>query len=411
MQDKYINFILKKCIYSKSKSIFISYDKSNRDFIKKLIDEAVKIGYEISIEETDYIYEHKLLQDLSIDGIRKHPYFNNDLWNKAAKSNSIFLLASTKFPHYFDDIDNAKRVVREEVRYKNMSEYIKKVSNDEISWTIFGLPNEVWAKDIFPNSDCSYKKLEELIYSFCMIDGNKFDNYIDVECKKANYLNNLNIKELVLTSDKGTNLKLGLVDDYIFRSLEKNHCIENIPTYAVWSMPNKYKTNGIIYGTAPISIGNYLISDYWFEFKDGLVVKYDAKSGKEYLDKYLSVDDNHKRLGEIALIDCNSPIAKTNRTYDCNLFDENISTHLALGMAYKNTIKNGALLSDNELDEKGCNICSEHLDFNVGDDTLRIDAVLKNNDIITIFENGIFKYDLINEKSPFINDDNRKIIR
>ena len=40
LEEKYIDLLLNKCIYPKSKSLFISYDKCNVDFIEKLIKKS-----------------------------------------------------------------------------------------------------------------------------------------------------------------------------------------------------------------------------------------------------------------------------------------------------------------------------------------------------------------------------------
>lgn len=46
MEEKYIDFILNRCIYPKSNSLFILYYKDNKDFIDKLIKRASTDGYE-----------------------------------------------------------------------------------------------------------------------------------------------------------------------------------------------------------------------------------------------------------------------------------------------------------------------------------------------------------------------------
>ena len=409
MKQRYIDFILNKCIYSNynNKKLFISYDKENDTFIKELITKAKSMGYnEILVEETDYKLEHKLLNELTESEIEEHIYFNNPVWDKAASERYIFLLVSNNFLDYFSDIPKSKLLSASIAKNKKMKTYLDMVSKDAISWTIFALPNKLWADKLFPNDDMAFQKLENMIYSFSMIDDcsmNDFENYIRTENKKTEYLNKLKIDKLFISNDLGTKLTISLPDNYIFKSLKDNHCIENLPTYSVWTMPHKYKVNGIVYGTLPISRNNNLVSDYWFEFKDGKVVNYDAKCGKYFLDDFLSQSDSHKRLGEIAIIDSNSPIAKTNKIYNYNLFDENISTHLALGMAYKNTLLNGTKMTDEQLDSIGCNICDDHLDFSIGDKSLNIIAITKDKRIIEIFNNGIFNYELIGEKSPFID--------
>lgn len=407
MERKYMELLLNKCIYSKNKSLFISYDKCNIVFITKLIKLAEEYGFEnIILEEKDINLEHQLLNQLTIDEIKSHPYFNNKIWDNAVDKKCAFLLATTTFPNYFYDIEQKKIIAANKAKAETQKKYIESVMNDSISWTIFALPNELWSKKLFPHDDNSYKKLEKLIYSFCMIDNNnpinKWDEYINIENKKTNFLNQLNIKQLIIKNRLGTNLSIGLANNYIFRSLEKNHCIENIPTYSIWTTPHKYIADGIIYGSFPITYYTYNIENYWFKFADGKIIDYDAKIGKEYLDDFFSKGDCYKRLGEIAIIDFNSPIAKTKTTYNNNLLDENISTHLAFGSAYQNTIKNGTNMNQNELDNVGCNICPEHMDFTIGTKDLVIIAKTYDNKEIEIFKNGNFNYDLINEISPFV---------
>lgn len=406
LREKYINLLLDKCIHPKNNSLFITYDKGSSEFINVLKKIAREKGYNnIITEEKDVFYEHKLLKNLTASEIKVHPYFLNNTWDKALESNCAFLMASSPFPNYFEDIEQSKIIAANEATTKSRQKYMQSVMNDSISWTIFGLPNKIWADKLFPNDADSYEKLERLIYSFCMIDKDnpleKWQKYINIEHKKTDLLNSLNIKSLILKNDLGTNLTIGLVDNYIFRSLENNHCIENIPTYSIWTSPHKYKADGIVYNSLPITYKNYNIEHCWFKFSDGKVIDYGAEKGKEYLDDFFSRGDSYKRLGEIAIIDFDSPISKTQTIYNCNLFDENISTHLALGCAYQNTTKNGSIMNEEELDSVGCNVCPEHMDFTIGSRDFKIIAITADDKEIKIFENGNFNYRLINEESPF----------
>jgi len=106
-------------------------------------------------------------------------------------------------------------------------------------------------------------------------------------------------------------LSIGLVDNYLFRSLDNEHCIENMPTYSIWTTSHKYEAEAIAYGSMPITYKEYTIENYWFLFSEGKVVEYGAGIGNEFFDMFFAKGDSFKRLGEIALIDFSSPISKT----------------------------------------------------------------------------------------------------
>ena len=406
-EEKYIDLLLNKCIKKNSKTLFISYDLCNKDFINKLVDKA-KLKYNnILLDENDYKLEYNILNDLNIEEIINHSYYKDkkDKWDESAINLYDMLMVQSCFPRYFDKLNENKKLIRLDLNTKIREKYMKAVGKDLISWTIFALPNEIWAEELFPNDPNKYKLLKNIIYKFSMIDTNNpvisWNKYIKTEQKKCEYLNNLNIEKIILTNKLGTDLTISLIDNYIFRSLENNHCIENLPTYSIWTTPNKYKVDGIVYTSVPIVQNSIEITNAWFKFNNGNLIDYDADKDKWFLDKFFSKGEEYKRLGEIALIDYNSPIAKTKTTYNCNLFNENISTHLAFGNAYQNTIKNGINMNEEELDKIGCNICKGHLDFSIGTTDLSIKVITKDNKIIEIFNNGNFNYDIINDVSPF----------
>ena len=96
-----------------------------------------------------------------------------------------------------------------------------------------------------------------------------------------------------------------------------------------------------------------IVKDFWFEFKDGQVVDYDAKEGKEVLTSILETDEGSKYLGEIALVPYGSPISALDTLFYETLIDENASCHFALGASYNECIEKGLEMSEEELLEHG----------------------------------------------------------
>ena len=139
----------------------------------------------------------------------------------------------------------------------------------------------------------------------------------------------------------------------------------------------------------PLFYNGNRIEDFWFIFKDGKVIDFDAKIGKDILTNLLDTDNGSKYLGEVALVEYDSPIQKLNTLFYDTLFDENASCHFALGKAYP-CIKNSENLSLDELLKAGINESLEHVDFMIGTHDLNIVAIDYDGKETQIFEDGNF---------------------
>ena len=72
----------------------------------------------------------------------------------------------------------------------------------------------------------------------------------------------------------------------------------------------------------------------------------------------------------------NSPIAQSGLLFYNTLFDENAASHVALGSAYKFTLRGGEGMTDEEFEQAGGNRSATHVDFMIGSRQLDIDGVL-----------------------------------
>ena len=95
-------------------------------------------------------------------------------------------------------------------------------------------------------------------------------------------------------------------------------------------------------------------------------------------------------LGECALVDKNSKIAKSNILFYETLFDENASCHIALGRGFKECLPEGDKLTEEALEKVGYNKSKNHVDIMIGTNDLNITATTYDNKEILIFKNGSF---------------------
>ena len=77
----------------------------------------------------------------------------------------------------------------------------------------------------------------------------------------------------------------------------------------------------------------------------------------------------------MALVPHSSPISKSGVLFLNTLFDENASSHIALGQAYSKCIRDGGTLTPQQLAEKGANKSLIHIDWMIGSDKIDVDGI------------------------------------
>ena len=276
---------------------------------------------------------------------------------------------------------------------------MRKASRDKhCQWLIAMIPTKEWADYIMPDVEES-KRLEELwklLLKLCYIDETNdvvqtWKEKRDRNHERGKKIDAYHFTKFHYTASNGTDLVVELTPDSKFSYERKDDGISftpNIPTEEIFSAPKKTGVNGKLYSALPLAYNGAVVKDFWFEFKDGQVVDYDAKEGKEVLTSILETDEGSKYLGEIALVPYGSPISAMDTLFYETLIDENASCHFALGASYNECIENGLNISEEELLEQGMNQSFAHVDFMVGTSDLSIEATLKNGEKIFIFKDG-----------------------
>lgn len=391
---KYAKFLIEGCLRLKKgdKLFIIAYDLI-QDFVDILTEEANQMG----IFDIEYLINHpeaqrELYLTKSYDEIIKSPLIDRTKFNQMAREGYAFLSLSSTLPHYYDQVNPELLSKVSAYQMKSIEEYKHYQHKGLIKWNISCVPNPIWAKDLFGSDDIH--PFWNVIFDICLIHE---ENPVDAWNKKmarlgrrAEYLNQLNIDKLIYQNSLGTNIEIGLPKGYLFQSADGQNIV-NMPTEEVFTSPDRLRVNGRVYSSKMLIHNNKAITHFWLEFKDGKVINYDAEVGLEVLKGILDTDDGSSYLGEVALVDYDSPISKSNILFKNTLYDENASCHLALGASFAECICGGLEKSNEELLAMGLNYSHEHVDFFIGTNDLKIIAILQNGEEKVIMENGNFK--------------------
>jgi aminopeptidase len=103
---------------------------------------------------------------------------------------------------------------------------------------------------------------------------------------------------------------------------------------------------------------------------------------------HVEADEGARRLGEVALVDSDSRVAKTGLVFYDTLFDENASSHIALGTAILSAVNWALELTPDERNARGVNHSSIHTDFMIGSPELEIAGVDRDGHETPILQNG-----------------------
>ncbi len=306
-------------------------------------------------------------------------------------------------PEIFKGLDMQKIDRANTAASKAAAPYREYIMKDKIQWSIVAVPSPAWAKKVFPNvsEDDAMRNLWQAIFDVCRVNEpdivSAWKEHSNNLKRYKNFLNEQDFASVHLKSANGTNLTIGLAEDALWDGgsslTQKNYeFMPNIPTEEVFTAPHKDRTNGIVYGTKPYVYNGNLIVDFCVTFKDGVVVDYDAKEGKELLGQLLNTDEGAKRIGEIALVPATSPVNKSNVLFYNTLFDENAACHIAFGEGYPGTVLGGNELNKEQLLEKGVNQSLIHEDVMVGSADMTITGIKKDGETVLLFENGVWAF-------------------
>lgn len=267
-------------------------------------------------------------------------------------------------------------------------------------WTIAGLPTEGWAAKVFnekPSSEL-VERFWKLLIPILRLDSEdpveaweSHNKSLKARCK---WLNDAKLDYLHFKAE-GTDLKVYRAPKAFWlgggmHSPEDGSFIPNMPTEEVFTVPDYLKTEGCAKITRPVMVLGTQVEGAWFEFKDGKVVNFGADKGEENLGQFLKMDEGSSYLGEMALVDSNSPIFKSEKVYHSILFDENAACHIALGRGIPIVVEGFQDMDQEKLKKSGCNSSIVHVDFMIGSSTMDIDGYLQDGEKIEIMRNGKF---------------------
>lgn len=402
MLDQYAKMAVRAGVnIQKGQTLIINAPIQAAELVRLCAREAYRAG----AREVVVNYSDEQLSRIKMDKTAKEVLCDVKPWIERSyldyiegEGSAAILSVSGSDPEIYKGLDRDKINRAAVARMKAMERYRDYTMASRIQWCVIAVPTPAWAKKVFPHLDTerAVKKLWETIFRVSRADGDAVKNwreYSEKSAERRDKINRMNICRLHFQGENGTDLYVDLAEDRLWGGVseysEKGvEFIPNMPTEELFTAPHKDRVNGVVYATKPYVYNGGLIEDFVLTFKDGKVVDFDAKKGKELLAQLLDTDRGARHIGEVALVPASSPINRENVLFYNTLFDENAACHIALGQGYPGTVKGGENMSKERLLDKGVNDSVIHEDIMIGSEKMQITALTHSGESVVIFKDG-----------------------
>jgi aminopeptidase len=283
-------------------------------------------------------------------------------------------------------------------RSKAYKPVIEQITSFATNWCVISAATPAHAKNVFPNLS-QEKALEALwaaIFKCTRADLPDPVGAWEIHTKalhaRTAMLNAKRYAALKYTGP-GADLTIGLVDDHVWAggaSAARNGilCNPNIPSEEVFTMPHRERVDGTVRSTKPLSYQGSMIDGIRVRFEKGCIVEGTAEKGQDVFRKMIETDEGAARLGEVALVPHSSPISASGIVFNETLYDENAASHIAVGQAYGQNLKDSASLTKEQKLAAGMNTSIIHVDWMIGSGELDIDGVTRDGKTEPLMRKG-----------------------
>jgi aminopeptidase len=374
-----------------------------------LVRAVSRAAYDVGCRYVDVLWADEQLQLIRFehaprDSFSEFPDWRVDGLLACAKSGDAFLSISGNDPDLLKGQDADLISLVKKTEAEKGRPFGALVSRSAMNWCVTSAAVAPWAARVFPDLEPGeqLEKLWDAIFSACRVDQEDptaaWQVHIkDIERRRA-YLN-VRAYDALHYAGPGTDLTVGLPRGHLWCGAAETSAAgttftPNIPTEEVFTMPHCRRVDGRVASTKPLNYGGSLIENFSLTFSEGRVVAVQAEANEAILRKLVETDEGAGRLGEIALVPDSSPISQTGILFYNTLFDENASSHVALGRAYSICVEDGAQMEEAALNEVGGNTSVIHVDFMIGSKEMDIDGVSVEGVSEAVMREGEWAFDV-----------------
>ena len=234
---------------------------------------------------------------------------------------------------------------------KELAEATLKLTDGLCNWTIVAYPNEGWARTVFGEPDV--ERLWQAVSTAVRLDEPDpvaaWREHMARSQERAAVLNERRFDALRYRGP-GTDFLVGLHPGSMWQAAQDESRgikhVANMPTEEVFTTPDARRADGTVRSTLPLQIQGNIVRDLEVRFEGGRAVEIRAVRGRG-----LHADARRRRRRSSAASaswrssTATSRVGQTGLVFFDTLFDENASSHIALGASIVQAVEGATALT------------------------------------------------------------------
>ncbi|TBH20970.1 aminopeptidase [Thermus thermamylovorans] len=370
------------------------------DFVRLLAEKAYAQGASLfTVLYGDNVLSRQRLALAPEEGLDRAPAWLYEGMAKAFREGGAARLAvSGNDPKALEGLPPERIGRAQQAQSRAYKPALEAISQFVTNWTIVPFAHPGWARAVFPSlpEGEGIARLWQAIFQATRVDAPDpvaaWEAHNRNLHQKVAYLNERRFQALHFQGP-GTDLIVGLAEGHLWQGgatpTQKGRlCNPNLPTEEVFTAPHRERVEGVVRASRPLALGGQLVEGLWARFEGGYAVAVGAEKGEEVLLKVLATDEGARRLGEVALVAADNPIAKTGLVFFDTLFDENAASHIAFGQAYAENLEGRP--TGEELRRRGGNESLVHIDWMIGSEAVDVDGLLEDGTRVPLMRRGLW---------------------
>jgi aminopeptidase len=302
---------------------------------------------------------------------------------------ALITLTGNPFPTLMDGLDPERLAKSRPVDL--ISEIMPLVANDVLAWTMVGAPTPGWAASMGVADVARLWDAVAIAMRLDQADPEQAwrDHIVKLQGRAA--ILNGHAFDRVRYQGPGTDVTIGLAAGTTWLgpttvNADGVEFVPNMPTEEVFMSPDWRRAEGRVRTAVPFFLSSMgtMVEGLELELHDGTITGATASRGEAEVQQQFEVIPRSRHLGEVAIVDRDSAVARTGLVYKDMLFDENVGSHIAWGMGFPSSLPGALDQSEEERVASGLNQANTHVDIVIGSPEVQIDGIHADSSVVPI---------------------------